>query len=124
MDTTIEPISIPRHPGAPPTGRTSTFLPMRIVPGYPTVAGVNPVGRHSSPVRGGVGAVFPVDDLLPLLVLAIGGSMLVGPFLALVRPRAEVREGELERPPLPRSLAFMAIGLVGVVWAVATLATR
>jgi len=68
--------------------------------------------------------VFPVEDLLPLLVLAIGGSMLVGPFLALVRPRAEVREGELERPPLPRSLAFMAIGLVGVVWAVATLATR
>ena len=68
--------------------------------------------------------MFPVDDLLPLLVLAIGGSMLVGPFLALVRPRPEAREGELERPPLPRSLAFMAVGLVGVVWAVATLATR
>jgi len=67
--------------------------------------------------------VFPVEQLLPLLVMALGGAMLVGPFLALVRPRPEVREGELERPPLTRSLVFMAVGLVGVVWAVATLAT-
>jgi len=67
--------------------------------------------------------VFPVEQLLPLLVLALGGAMLVGPFLALVRPRAEVRDGELARPPLGRSITFMTIGLVGVVWAVATLAT-
>lgn len=67
--------------------------------------------------------MFPVEQLLPLLVLALGGAMLVGPFLALVRPRAEVRAGELERPPVGRSLAFMAIGLIGVLWAVATLAT-
>ncbi len=65
--------------------------------------------------------MFPVEDLLPLLVLALGAAMLVGPFLALVRPRAEVKEGELERPPLPRSLAFMAIGLIASVWAVASL---
>ncbi len=65
--------------------------------------------------------MFAVEDLLPLLVLALGGAMLVGPFLALVRPRPEVKEGELERPPLPRSLAFMAIGLVASVWAVASL---
>ena len=67
--------------------------------------------------------MFPVEQLLPLLVMALGGAMVVGPFLALVRPRPEVREGELERPPLTRSLVFMAVGLVGVVWAVATLAT-
>ncbi len=67
--------------------------------------------------------MFPVDQLLPLLVMALGGAMLVGPFLALVRPRAEVRDGELERPPLARSLVFMGVGLVGVVWAVATIAT-
>ena len=65
--------------------------------------------------------MFPVDDLLPLLVLSLGGAMLVGPFLALVRPRQEVKEGELERPPLGRSLAFMAIGLVAAVWALASL---
>ncbi len=67
--------------------------------------------------------MFPVGQLLPLLVLALGGAMVMGPFLALVRPRTGVRAGELERPPLGRSLAFMAIGLIGVVWAVATLAT-
>ena len=67
--------------------------------------------------------MFPVDDLLPLLVLALGGAMLIGPFLALVRPRQEVKEGELERPPLARSLAFMAVGLVASIWAVASLTT-
>jgi len=65
--------------------------------------------------------VFPADDLLPLLVLALGGAMLAGPLLALVRPRQEVKEGELVRPPLGRSLAFMAIGLIAAVWAVASL---
>jgi hypothetical protein len=65
--------------------------------------------------------VFPVDELLPLLVLALGAAMLIGPFLALVRPRPEVKEGELERPPLGRSLAFMGVGLVASVWAVASL---
>lgn len=63
------------------------------------------------------------DDLLPYLVLAIGGAMVVGPTLALVRPRHEHREGELERPPLGRSLVFITIGLVGAVWALATLVT-
>jgi len=68
-------------------------------------------------------ALFPVDDLLPLLVLALGGAMVVGPLLALVRPRQEAKEGDLERPPLARSLAFMAVGLVAAVWAVASLVT-
>jgi len=65
--------------------------------------------------------MFLGDNLLPLIVLALGAAMLVGPFLAIVRPRQEVKEGELERPPLARSLIFMAIGLVASVWAVATL---
>lgn len=67
--------------------------------------------------------MFPVEDLLPLLVLALGGAMLVGPFLALVRPRDQVKQGELARPPLGRSLAFMAVGLVASIWAVASLVT-
>lgn len=67
--------------------------------------------------------MFPVEDLLPLLVLALGGAMLVGPFLALVRPRDQVKEGELDRPPLARSLVFMAVGLVAATWAVASLVT-
>lgn len=119
-DSTIETSSIPRQPGAPPSGLTSTFRPKRITSRYPPPDRAN---RGLTPTAGSwwSGRVFPVEQLLPLLVLALGGAMLAGPFLALVRPRAEVREGELERPPLGRSLAFMAIGLVGVVWAVATL---
>ena len=65
--------------------------------------------------------MFPIDELLPLLVLALGAAMLIGPLLAIVRPRPEVKEGELERPPLARSLAFMAVGLLASVWAVASL---
>ena len=67
--------------------------------------------------------MFLGDNLLPLLVLALGAAMVVGPGLALVRPRPEQREGELDRPPVGRSLAFMAIGLLGAIWAIATLAT-
>lgn len=121
-ETTTEAISIPRHPGAPPSGLTSTFRPMRMTPGYPSAAPSEPALAD----EGGSwwsGVMFPVEQLLPLLVMALGGAMLVGPFLALVRPRAEVRAGELERPPVGRSLAFMGIGLIGVVWAVATLVT-
>lgn len=65
--------------------------------------------------------MFPVQDLLPLIVLALGGAMLVGPLLALVRPRQDVKEGDLARPPLGRSLAFMGIGLIAAIWAVASL---
>lgn len=65
--------------------------------------------------------MFLGENLLPLLVLALGGAMLIGPFLAIVRPRDEVKEGELERPPLARSLVFMGIGLIAAVWAVASL---
>ena len=61
------------------------------------------------------------DDLLVLLTLALGGALLVGNVLALVRPRDETREGELERPPLARSLAMAAIGLVATVWALVSL---
>ena len=63
------------------------------------------------------------DDLLPLIVLALGAAMVVGPTLALLRPRPEQREGELERAPVGRSIAFICVGLVGAVWALATLLT-
>ena len=44
------------------------------------------------------------EDLLPLLTLALGAALAVGTALALIRPRDEAREGELDRPPLGRSL--------------------
>jgi hypothetical protein len=38
-----------------------------------------------------------------------------------VRPPAARGEGDLERAPVGRSLVFAAIGLVGALWALASL---
>lgn len=66
--------------------------------------------------------MFLGEDLLPYLVLALGGAMFVGNGLALVRPPARRREGELERAPVGRSLAMAGLGLVAALWALASLA--
>ena len=65
--------------------------------------------------------MFLGEDLLPLLVLALGAAMVVGNGLALVRPPAQPREGELGRAPTGRSAVMIAIGLVAAVWALASL---
>ena len=65
--------------------------------------------------------MFLGDNLLPLLTLALGGAIAVGTILALVRPRDEEREGELDRPPLARSVVMIVIGLVAAIWAFASL---
>lgn len=65
--------------------------------------------------------MFLGEDLLAYLVLAIGGAMAVGTFVAVVRPPEARGEGDLERAPLGRSLVFAAVGLVGALWALATL---
>lgn len=65
--------------------------------------------------------MFLGEDLLAYLVLAIGAAMCVGSIAALVRPPETRKEGDLERPPLGRSIAFAAIGLVGAIWALASL---
>lgn len=61
------------------------------------------------------------EDLLAYLVLALGGAMAVGSLLALVRPPEVRGQDDLERAPLGRSLAFAAIGLIGALWALASL---
>ena len=65
--------------------------------------------------------MFLGEDLLPLLVLALGAAMVVGNGLALVRPPEQPKEGELGRAPAGRSAVMIAIGLVATVWAVASL---
>jgi hypothetical protein len=65
--------------------------------------------------------VFLGENLLPLLVLAMGAALVVGHGLALVRPPATPRADELPRAPAARSLAMIAIGLVAAVWALASL---
>lgn len=67
--------------------------------------------------------LFLGDDLLAWLLLALGGALVVGYGLALVRPPRESKPGELARAPAGRSLLMIAIGLVAAVWALASLAS-
>jgi hypothetical protein len=67
--------------------------------------------------------VFLGDDLLAWLVLAVGGALFIGNLVAIVRPPAKPQDDALERAPVARSLLMAAIGLVGAVWALATLIT-
>jgi hypothetical protein len=65
--------------------------------------------------------VFLGDDLLPLLVLAVGGALLVGNGLALLRPPPAPKDGEFARAPVARTAVMMVIGLFATIWAIATL---
>ena len=65
--------------------------------------------------------MFLGDNLLPYLVLALGGALLVGNGLALLRPPPAPKEGELTRAPVARSAVMMVVGLVATIWALATL---
>lgn len=61
------------------------------------------------------------DDLLPLLVLALGAAMVFGNVLAIVRPPANPKEGELAQAPRGRSIAMASLGLIAAIWAIASL---
>ena len=67
--------------------------------------------------------MFLGENLLPYLVLALGGALLVGNGLALLRPPPDPKEGELERAPVARTVVMMVIGLVATVWSLASLLT-
>ncbi len=61
------------------------------------------------------------QNLLTWLVLAFGGALLFGNVLALVRPPVHPQSGDLQRPPLSRSLTMAAVGLVAAIWALASI---
>lgn len=65
--------------------------------------------------------MFLGEDLLPLLVLALGAAMLVGNGLALLRPPPQAKDGDLERAPTARSVTMMAVGGLAALWAIASL---
>ena len=67
--------------------------------------------------------MFLGDDLLPWLLIAVGGALAVGTGLALFRPQEDPGESDLDRPPLARSVVMIAIGLVAAVWGLASLLT-
>jgi hypothetical protein len=69
--------------------------------------------------------LFGGTDLLRLLVLAFGGALVVGNVLARIRPPSHVATGDdnslRAKPPLARSITMITIGMVAVIWALATL---
>jgi hypothetical protein len=72
---------------------------------------------------GGTGA-FLGEDLLPYLVLAMGGALLAGNVAAIIKPPAQHRgEDDLEQAPIGRSIAMAALGAVAAIWALASLLT-
>lgn len=68
---------------------------------------------------------FLGEDLLPYLVLALGGALVAGNVAAIVRPPAdrERKEGDLDRAPVGRSAVMAGVGLVAAIWALASLLT-
>jgi hypothetical protein len=61
------------------------------------------------------------DNLVVLLVLALGGALAVGNILALVKPRENPETGEIERPPTGPSVAMLVVGSIATVWALISL---
>ena len=61
--------------------------------------------------------------LIVWIVLALGGAMLVGNVMALLRPPTRTKDGELERAPVARSAVMAAVGAVAALWAIASLVT-
>lgn len=66
--------------------------------------------------------LFLGENLLPLLVLAFGGALVVGNGLALLRPpAAKESENSLDRAPFVRTSVFILIGVVMTTWSLASL---
>ena len=63
------------------------------------------------------------DDLLPLLLIAIGGALAIGTVIALVRPPKNPKTGDLHRPPLGRSVVMIALGAIAAIWGLASVVT-
>lgn len=66
--------------------------------------------------------MFLGENLLAWLVLALGGALLFGNVMAIVRPPQNKRsEEDLEKAPVARSIGMAIVGLVAAVWALASL---
>lgn len=66
---------------------------------------------------------FLGNDLLAWLLLALGGALVFGNTMALLRPppKARKKSDDLSRAPMGRSVLMIGIGLVAAIWALASL---
>jgi hypothetical protein len=72
----------------------------------------------------GSSGAFLGDDLLPYLVLAMGGALVAGNVAAIVKPPQQHRsDDDLEKAPIGRSVVMAALGAVAAIWALASLLT-
>ena len=60
------------------------------------------------------------ENFLAYLLLAIGGALVIGNGLALMKPRPD-EDGNLIKAPLGRSLVQIVIGAVASIWALASI---
>jgi len=66
--------------------------------------------------------LFLGENLLPLLILAFGGALVVGNGLALIRPpQTKDSDNSLDRAPFVRTTVFILIGVVMTIWSLASL---
>ena len=80
------------------------------------------IGVHCRTLRRNLNMNPLGDNLLPLLVLAIGGAMAAGNLMALIRPPERPKDdGDLQQAPVTRSLVYIALGLAASVWAIASM---
>lgn len=81
------------------------------------------LAQHLTPILAQEDLDLLGDDFFAWVVLAMGGALLVGNVLALVRPpdRAKAKEGTLERAPVARSVTMAVVGAIATVWALASL---
>lgn len=69
----------------------------------------------------GGGTMFLGDDLIPYLVLALGGALFAGNMAAMIRPRRVGDGGKAVRAPARRAVPLALIGLIAAIWSLATL---
>jgi len=71
----------------------------------------------------GSSGAFLGDDLIPYLVLAIGGALLAGNVAAILKPPAKRGDDDLDQAPLARSVVMAVLGAIAALWALASLLT-
>ena len=67
------------------------------------------------------------DDVMRELVAALGGALFVGNLMALVKASRSPRqapEGDLAQAPKARTITYMLIGFVVMVWGISSIVTQ